>query len=281
MPDAPSLRELERTLFALIRAPDGVGPAMRARRLSKRRLAEIIAGDDRLDATGRVEIYADMYFLRLQDVLREAFPKLRAVLGDDAFGALCSDYLHTHPSRHPSLRQLGDRLAAFLAGPADRRPRCPAPPAWAADLAALEWARYDVFDAADAPLLAMPDLAALPPEAFATLLIQLAPGHHLVRLQHPVHTVWRAISKQQPVPEAGPSATTLLVWRQENFVYHRPLDAREAGLLARAAGGIEFGAVCETIADAPAPGDAPEDPAHAAFQLLARWVGDGLLVRRA
>jgi hypothetical protein len=58
-------------------------------------------------------------------------------------------------------------------------------------------------------------------------------------------------------------------------VYHRRPDALEAELLDQLAAGTHFGAVCEQIADR-----AP-DPAQAAFTLLARWVGDGLLVRIA
>jgi hypothetical protein len=274
MPEAPpSLRALESTLFALIRGPDGVTAALKANRISLRRLAALVDGDDRLGAARRVGIYADMYFLRLQDVLREAFPRLRAVLGDDDFGAMCTDYLDACPPRHPSLRFLGDRLAAFLAAPADARPRTPELPAWAADLAALEWARYDVFDAADAPLWTMPDLQALAPAAFATLPLRLAPGHRRVAVNHAVEEIWRALHKQQPASAPAPRAGSLMVWRQETIVYHRRLDGPEAALLDQLAAGTSFGAICEQIARQAS------DPAAVAFKLLARWTGDGLLVR--
>ena len=274
MPETPpSLRELERVLFALIRGPDGVPAALKANRFSRRRLGALIDFDDRLGPAGRAAIYADMYFLRLQEVLRETFPKLRAVLGDDDFGALCIDYLDACPSRHPSLRFLGNRLAAFLAAPADAHPRTPELPAWAADLAALEWARHDVFDAADAPLWTIAELQALAPAEFATLPLRLAPGQRRVAVNHAVEEVWRALQKHQPAGGAPPRAGSLLVWRQETIVYHRRLDVPEAALLDQLAAGTSFGAICEQIA-----GQA-SDPAAVAFKLLARWISDGLLVR--
>jgi hypothetical protein len=271
MPE-PSLGELQRMLFPLIRAADGVVPALRTGGLSRRRLAEVIVGDDLLGAVGRVGIYANMYFLRLQDALREAFPKLRAALGDEGFSGLCADYLEAHPSRHPSLRFLGDRLAAFLAGPGVARPRCPPLPVWAADLAALEWARYDLFDAADVPLLRLVDLQVMPPEAFATLPLHLAPGSRLLAVGHAVEQVWRTLHQQQQQPADIPARSGhLLLWRQDTFVYHRRIDEREAALLNDVCSGTQFGPLCERIAT-----EAP-DPAQAAFRLLARWARDGLL----
>jgi hypothetical protein len=274
VPEAPpSLGELQRLLFALIRAPEGVPAALKATGISRRCLAGLVDADERLTAAGRAAIYADMYFLRLQEVLREMFPRLRALLGDDHFAGLCTDYLDACPSQHPSLRFLGDRLAAFLVGPAERRPRSPRLPAWAADLAALEWARYDVFDDADAPLWTTAGLQKLPPTAFATLPLRLAPAHRRVPVAHAIEDVWRALHRQLPPGEARPRPGQLLVWRQDKLVFHRRPDPLEAALLDQLAAGTSFGAVCEQIADRS------PDPAQAAFTLLARWAADGLLVR--
>jgi hypothetical protein len=133
--------------------------------------------------------------------------------------------------------------------------------------------RYDVFDAADAPLWTIPDLQTLAPEAFATLTLRLTPGHRRVAVNHAVEEIWRALHKQQPGGDAPPRAGSLLVWRQETIVYHRRLDAPEAALLDQLAAGTSFGAICEQIAGRAS------DPAAVALNLLARWTSDGLLVR--
>jgi hypothetical protein len=275
------LRELQRQLLALIRAPHGVADGLLALGLDADQLEALVDGDRRLSATGRVGIYADMYFVRLLEALRAVFPRVAAVLGDDAFAALATDYLEAHPSRHPSLRQLGDRLPGFLRDPAASRPHGPddlAP--WLADLAALEWARHDVFDDADAPPLALAQLQALPPDRFVTLPVRLVPAHRVVTVGHPVEAVWRAFgaggSRDLPAQPAAPG--TLLVWRQGTMVYHRPADPIEAAALALAATGAPFAAMCEVVAGALGEG---QDPAQATFRLLARWIDDELLVALA
>ena len=95
-------------------------------------------------AYGRLDVYADMYFYRLRDCLAEDFPKLAELVGEARFHNLVTDYLLRHPSSHPSLRELGRRLPAFLA---DHAIAAEFPVA--ADLARLEWARVDVFDERD------------------------------------------------------------------------------------------------------------------------------------
>jgi hypothetical protein len=269
MLEALALRALEQRLFGLIRAPQGVEAGLAGRGLTAHDLDQFIAGDDRLAAIGRLGIYADMYFWRLLEVLRGAFPKLVLALGDDAFSALAAAYLDAHPSRHPSLRFLGERLPGFLRGDADL-------PFWAADLAALEWLRYDVFDDADAPVLTRAALARLAPEAFAGLPLRLQPAHRRLEASCPVEAVWRALGKNQTMAEPVRTATRLLVWRQDvAFVYHRRIDDLEHTALELAAQGCSFGGLCAAVAER-VPGD--DAAARAAFQLLGRWVDDGLLV---
>ena len=77
-------------------------------------LAEAVAPSSTLDSAARIEVYADAYFSRLLDVLREDFPRLSALLGPERFEELARDYLRSHPSEHPSVRHLGRAMAGFL-----------------------------------------------------------------------------------------------------------------------------------------------------------------------
>jgi hypothetical protein len=272
---------MQAQLLGLIRAPDGVRRAVAAGDLAERRALAAVVGDRRLSALSRVGIYADMYLLRLLEVLQEVYPTVAAVAGADAFRALVTDYLDAFPSRHPNLRRMGDRLAAFLRAPRARRPRCPVFPPWMADVAALEWARYDVFDEADDRLLSRARVAALPPAGFADLPIRFVAAHRVVPLDHAVQAVWRAVraGRAPSAPEEAP--TRLLVWRQGISVFHRPLDPLEQRLVAVAAPGpTPFGALCEVIARAldPAVAAQPSPVASTAFAVLDRWVTDEVLV---
>ncbi len=276
MPEPPSLRQLQQQLFALFRAPDGVEAALDSIGLSELELCQVVEGDARLSGLGRVGIYADMYFLRLRDVLRETFPKLAAALGDERFSAVVADYLQAHPSRHPSLRYLGQHLPAFLAASRERRPPSPELPAWAADLAALEWHRYDVFDAEDVPLLTLESLRGLAADGFGALSIQLATCCRILPVQHAVEAVWRTLRDEAPVADVSQRSHSLLVWRQGLTVYHRPLEPLEAGVLELAEDGTTVAAICERVATDLAGGDAVA--AQTAFGLIGRWVTDELLV---
>jgi hypothetical protein len=80
-----------------------------------------------LSSEERVNIYAQMYFARLLDVLYEDFPRVAAFLGCERFRDLVRAYLRIYPSTHPSLRHKGFFKAAggqiTLANAQDKRSR--------------------------------------------------------------------------------------------------------------------------------------------------------------
>ena len=115
----PDLRKTQDLFWSLITAPEGVRPGLeglvRRGEAPSSILDEVFAGDERLSPADRLDIYANMYFFRLLDCLREDFPKVAAAVGDDRFHNLATDFLLRHPSGHPSLRELGRRLPRFVA----------------------------------------------------------------------------------------------------------------------------------------------------------------------
>ena len=147
-PAAHDLRRAQEVFWSLITAPEGVRPAVeeltRNGALREREVDEIFADDPRLRAVDRLDIYANMYFYRLLDGLAEDYPRVHAAVGADRFHNLATDYLLRHPSEHPSLRHLGRRLPVFL----DAYPLREEFP-YLADLARLDWAHVEVFDAPD------------------------------------------------------------------------------------------------------------------------------------
>src|ERR1041384_4697498 len=113
-----------------------------------------------LIASGDVDVYARMYRSRLHDALAEDYPKLHVALGDERFGELVAGYFRAHPPSSFTLREAGVALAGYLAHQGDQADHEPWP-AWAADLAALERARVEVFDGPDASPLVQDAVAAL------------------------------------------------------------------------------------------------------------------------
>ncbi|MGZ3438810.1 MAG: HvfC/BufC family peptide modification chaperone [Polyangia bacterium] len=266
----PALRDTQQLFWSLITAPEGVGDGLRRLDMKSDDLARVVSGDERLDAVQRLDIYANMYFWRLLDILRGDYSAVVACVGDDPFHNLVTDYLLACPSSHPSVRNVGARLPDFLA----RQPLAAERP-WLVELARLERARIELFDGPDAAPLTLDELRALAPDDFVALPLPLVPSHLLLEVEHAVDDVWRAVENEQPVEPPEPGARTLLAWRPDITVYHRPLEPLERRALLRARDGASFGVVCELLAESMTM----EEAGPAAFQLLARWVGDGIIAR--
>jgi hypothetical protein len=270
--ESPSLAELQRRFFQLVTAPEGVAEELAAHNIPPDELASMVVGDRRASAVERLDVYANMYFYRILDVLRTDYPKLLAVVGDAAFHNLATDYLVAHPSRHPSLRFVGSALPGFVASHAlgARRP-------WLAELAALEWARVDVFDRADVRLLTRDTLAARPPEAFAALALGPIPAHELVTVTHDVEETWRVVEggREPEPPRPTEEPRTLLVWRRGVTVHHRLVDEFERAALELVRAGTTFGLLCSALG-ARLPSE--EEAAARAAGFLGRWLADELLV---
>jgi hypothetical protein len=247
-----ALAELQRA-FAAVLIDDGPRGALEA----------AVRGDERASAADRVAVYADMYRLRLLDVLAEVYPRTRELLGEARWDGLAEAYLRLHPSRSPSLRSFGDRLAAHLAAIEA--------PVGAPALALLEWARYEVFDARDDKPLLRDQLTGLDAEAIAALPLRAHAASRLIACTHDADALYRGLVHDGAAATARP--TRLLVWRDALTVYHRAVPAGEAALLERVMSGTSLGLLCEAMA-----ADQPVEAAAAeVFALVGRWIADGVL----
>ena len=271
----PPLRELQELVWKLITAPEGVASGIddlcRRGVLASRSLDFLVRRDARLDAAGRLDVYADMYFYRLRDCLAEDYPKALARTGAERFHNLVTDYLLAHPSSHFSLRELGRALPDFLQDHALGR----ALPELA-DLARLEWARVDVFDELDTETL---DRATLLARAGAEpdFRLALAPAARRLRLRADALRRWREPEADAHENVAGP--VPVLVWRRAFGVYHRALDPDEARCLDALAEAprrlAELGE--ELVAAAGAAGE-PDAMGARLATLLETWSREALLV---
>jgi hypothetical protein len=155
----------------------------------------------------------------------------------------------------------------------------PGEPALAA-LAALEWARADLYDLADEPAMALDAPRAFSPERFGELPLKLIGAHRFVDVDRGTDALWDGLAPNARAPKRGPGASlaagpgaTLLVWRQEIAVYHRAVDPEERAALALVSAGSRFGVICDALS--AAHGD--EAAAARAFTWLSTWISDGLL----
>lgn len=264
-----TLSEAQQLLWRLITAPEGVAAALAADAdrggALEVVLARTVRGDGTLDAPQRVDVYANMYFFRLLDVLRDDYPAVAAVLGDTDFHNLITDFLLHHPPTHFSIRHAGDRLPEFIGTHAVSTAR-----PYLDSLAQWERALHDAFDAADGPTWTPADLAVIPASDWAALRFRLHPSVHLLRSGWAVQDLRRGVDRGDVPQVPLPTPTWLCVWRHGLEVVHRSIDALEFDALALAAAGAAFSDIC---AAADRTGDGETAPRLAAA--LARWLDDG------
>jgi uncharacterized protein (UPF0276 family) len=220
--------------------------------------AQTLVHGGALSADERVGVYAEMYWLRMRDMLREDHARVLAQVGEEAFDGLVADYIRAFPSKHHSLNEVGRSLPAFLRQhPDPERP-------WLGDLAALERARLEAFVAPDAPVLELRELQTLVAR-FASSRLVPAPALRLLGLKFDVAT------RPEP-PEAPPEARPchLLVWRKGLQVFQVEVRADEADAVHRLLEGQALPEMCEAFSER-------EDPAAAAFTAIASWVSEGMI----
>lgn len=152
-----------------------------------------------------------------RNALREQFPTLLAMLGDEAFDALCTHYWRACPPRRGDLTWMGEELAEFVETVQELQ-NWP----WLSDCARLDWAVWQTAGAARNRLNedALRRLAAGDPQF---LRLQLADGVRRVPSCWPIVTLFMA--HREPDPDWNAvnrlleyrQAETALVWRpQEN-----------------------------------------------------------------
>ena len=263
------LKELQSLLYRLITAVSGVAEGLAAEHdLGAGGLDAIVLGDDRLSSEARVDIYANMYFYRILDSLKEDFPATLAVLGDENFNNLVTGYLLEHPPTDPSITQSGSHLANYLR---DHRMREDAP--FIADLAKLERATVEVFLGPNAPTLDPDALRAVAVEDWPAMKLTLHPSAQILALDWQVSGLLRAVEDHRPWNPAEQGAIKVLVWRANARVFHRDLDPTEANALGAAAHSATFAEICDIVATTAAD----QDPVARMNQLLSRWLSNSLL----
>ena len=231
--ETPDLGRLQRWMQAVITHPNGVeagSAAEEARReieVDPDGFERVLTRSRALPAADRLAVYANAYYARLLECLREEFPSLVYTLGAELFDEFAFGYLQQCPSKSYTLHHLGAGFPGYLAesSPDDEDPR------WVAllvDLATLERLYGDVFDgpgSENLELMSAERLAEIPPEAWAGACLLPAPDLRLVELRSPVHEFARAVRrKEEPTPPEP--AETLLAVHRRDYVVRRHAQTR-------------------------------------------------------
>ena len=132
------------------------------------------------------------------------------------------------------------------------------------------------FDAIEAPVLSMAQMAELAAEDWPSLQVRLLPSVQWLTCGHNSVAIWRACKEQTEFPGSQPLAEveTCLVWRDQLITRYRSLATDEAAALqGMAVQGWNFAELCGELS-----GLGEQAPVQA-VTWLRQWLSDGLLQR--
>ncbi|MCX4244514.1 HvfC/BufC N-terminal domain-containing protein [Paraliomyxa miuraensis] len=268
------LRDEQALFWRAISWPTGVDDFLaRTDDATREAFGRMVTGDARLPGPRRMTIYAESYFYRLADVLREQYRVLAWIIGPVRFHDLATDFVWQRPSHSPDVRRFGEALPDFLAGhPLEaRHPGL-------GELARVERAIVTAIDRPDSARgpVERSALQAVEAERWPGLRLRLADHVEVLttRRSYPLaFAAWRDDAPSPdpipPVPEDGPFH--VLVWRTRLEVFHRALVPAQAAALRALAAGRTFEAMCDAAVEL----DPSLDPATL-VRWLGTWIDDGL-----
>jgi len=221
---------------------------------------EIMKPGKRIDAVQRLELYSRQYWYRLLDSMVEDFPAVQAILGQEKFDALITAYLVRYPSTSYELRDLGQKLPAFIR----ERPDLSGKLAEVAFQAAtVEYAAIEAFDLPIYEKVNASVLSNTPPDE---LKLSLQPYIKLLRLDYALDDFVLRIQKKSALHSVSTAQTSrtkkassahklprkeqvyLAIHRLNNDVYYKRLDQDEYQILTSLQNGLTLGEACAELA---------------------------------
>jgi hypothetical protein len=270
-----SLDTIERWMQAVVMHPEGAEAGLRARSVC--RLIPAAAPDSsavvlpskQLSSLERLEIYAHMYYARLVEVMEGEYPTVRQLLGPPAFAKACRGYVAKYPSRSRLLNGLSAGFPDFLAKtlPRTHRHRL------AADIARIERAMEDVFDAPAATPMTAAEFAAVGERT----RLRMNPALVLLELRYPANAFMNALRRGERPRIPRPRATRVIVFRRGYQVMRRDQEPEQFRLLQALAAGKPLAAAIRASVGRRA--GSAERVAERLRGWFTEWAGAHLFVR--
>jgi hypothetical protein len=269
MPASPPLETLQRWLLRVVVHPGSIEEALSApeARAENESADDVILPSRSLSPARRIAIYHGMYPARMREALQSDYPALEHCLGPRGFEQLVQEYVQAHPSRSYTLNRLGDHLPEFLKSAGPKRQR-----AFLAELARLELAVTEVFDAPELPPLGAAQIAAVPLEEWERAVLTTVPAFRLVRSRYNVNDYVQAVKDGRRAPRPRLAPSFVAVYRRDYAVYRQALTRAQHELLADIASGVVLGEAIQAALKRPGP--RPEE--QRLFRWFRDWVSGGV-----
>ncbi len=213
--------------------------------------SQACAPDDVVNPRGgaverRFAVYRNNVIVSLREAIKDTFPAILSLLGEEYFDALAPEFIRLHPPKSPVLLEYGAQFPSFLG----RFPPLAAYP-YLEDVARLEWIWLKAYHAQDARPLNAEALGTVAADALADLRISPHPSAYVMSSPYPILRLFldnRA--KRESVVAASDCGAErhVLVTRPGAEVKLREIAPGAAALFCAFAQGSKFGAAAEQAA---------------------------------
>ena len=188
----PGLARTQRWMQSVIMHPgsdeEAVASEVAQGVISAREFPQVVLPSKSLNSFERLGIYRQMYLARLREALENDFLGVAHFLSDEAFTELVAGYIRAFPSRSYTLNRLGDHFPEYIRS-APGIPRR----GFVYDLARLELALSQLFDARESPALTQEAIAAVPFEAWEKARLKPIEAFRLLSFQYPVSAYLQSV----------------------------------------------------------------------------------------
>lgn len=242
----PGLEKIQRWMQACIlnqgTAEEAIASEAAQAAIPAGQAREIVLPSKTLSALERLDIYRDMYLLRMEEALSIDYPALKHFLGDDAFMRLVARYVDAYPSRSYTLNRLGDHLCGFIAQMDDlpRKDFCH-------DLARLEFALTRIFDAPESPTLNAEAVQAVPADAWENAVLKPVDAFRLLHFNYPVSRYVGAVDEENAFPRIARKKTWIVAYRHNYGLHRMDLTQPAYELLSSLAAGNSLGQAITSV----------------------------------
>jgi hypothetical protein len=155
-----------------------------------------LVGPDGQPSVKRFAVYRNNVVVGLIDALKEAYPAIVKIVGDEFFKAMAAAYVVTSPPPSPIMLDYGVGFSEFVEAfePAKSLP-------YLTDVARIERAWTESYHARESRPFDIADLTALSPEQFGSLTFVVHPSLRIIRSKLPALSIWK-MNTEGGTPEA-------------------------------------------------------------------------------
>ena len=243
--------------------------AFRAQAPRYKEVFQTVLPATRLSSVERLEIYRSMYLGRLVEAMGVDYPGVRHFLGAEDFYELVRTYVRDYPSRSYTLNRLGDNLPDFICSSSGSGSR-----SFLYDLATLELAVSEVFDAPASPVLTAEQVARVEPSQWESVRLRPVAALRMLSFRYPVHHYLIALNERDVSVEPGERRDSWVAVTRRNYsCRHLELPRSGYELLESLVSGTTLGAAIDRFAGRNDADAINEDELGRWF---AEWVGAGM-----